>query len=123
MNVWDASDDALLAITRNVAIDRLRREAVRPSDPVDPMTMSIVDPATGPEDTALTRSDVERVAAALGALPEPQRRCVVLATVGGCTALEISESEHIPLGTAKTRIRDGLIRVRDVLVSEDRSRD
>ncbi len=113
----------LLAITRNVAIDRLRREAVRPADPADPATMSIADPADGPEGAALVQSDVRRVTAALRALPEAQRRCVLLATVGGCTALEISETEHIPLGTAKTRIRDGLIRVRGLLAAEEPSRD
>jgi len=45
------------------------------------------------------------------AMPE-QRRAVVLAAVYGRTALEISESEGIPLGTAKTRIRTALIRLR-----------
>ncbi len=113
----------LLAITRNVAIDRLRREAVRPSDPVDPATMLRVDPASGPEDTAVGHADVRRVAAALGALPDPQRRCVVLATIGGYTAVEISESEQIPLGTAKTRIRDGLIKLRALLAEQEPSHD
>ena len=49
---------------------------------------------------------------ALAELPETQRRAVVLAAVYGRTALEISESEGIPLGTAKTRIRTALIRLR-----------
>ena len=69
------------------------------------------------------QADVRRIAVALVALPEAQRRCVVLATIGGCTALEISESEGIPLGTAKTRIRDGLIRVRGLLAVEEPSHD
>ena len=113
----------LLAITRNVAIDCLRREAVRPSDPIDPTLLAITDPAKGPDDVALLQADVARVAAAVGALPESQRRCVVLATIGGCTAVEISESEQIPLGTAKTRIRDGLIRLRVMLAEGEPSRD
>ena len=50
--------------------------------------------------------------AALEVLPEEQRRAVVLAAVYGRTALEISESEGIPLGTAKTRIRTALLRLR-----------
>ena len=50
--------------------------------------------------------------AALEVLPDEQRRAVVLAAVYGRTALEISESEGIPLGTAKTRIRTALIRLR-----------
>ena len=65
-----------------------------------------------PED-AVRRGDVRQtVRAALGVLPDEQRRAVVLAAVYGRTALEISESEGIPLGTAKTRIRTGLIRLR-----------
>src|SRR6516225_1696901 len=49
---------------------------------------------------------------AIEALRLEQRRAVVLAAVYGRTALEISESEGIPLGTAKTRIRTALIRLR-----------
>lgn len=108
----------LLAITRNSAIDRLRTERSRPVDPVDPVDLGtlLVPPATtGPEDAAMTTSETDRVVAALASLPEPQRRCVVLATIGGRTAREISDAEHIPLGTAKTRIRDGLDRIRTLL--------
>jgi DNA-directed RNA polymerase specialized sigma24 family protein len=65
-----------------------------------------------PED-AVRRGDVRQlVQGALQTLPEEQRRAVVLAAVYGRTALEISESEGIPLGTAKTRIRTALIRLR-----------
>ena len=52
------------------------------------------------------------VRAALEVLSDEQRRAVVLAAVYGRTASEISESEGIPLGTAKTRIRTALIRLR-----------
>ena len=41
-----------------------------------------------------------------------QARAVVLAVFGGCTAQEISERDGIPIGTAKTRIRTGLRRLR-----------
>jgi RNA polymerase sigma-70 factor (ECF subfamily) len=65
-----------------------------------------------PED-AVRRNDVAHtVRAALATLPVEQRRAVVLASVYGRTALEISEAEGIPLGTAKTRIRTGLLRMR-----------
>ena len=40
---------------------------------------------------------------------------VVLAVLGGCTAAQVGEREGIPLGTAKTRIRTGLRRLRAVL--------
>ena len=61
----------------------------------------------------MRRGDISRIVRnALQVLPDEQRRAVVLAAVYGRTALEISESEGIPLGTAKTRIRTGLIRLR-----------
>ena len=53
---------------------------------------------------------------ALAGLIEAQRRAVLLAAFYGWTAREISELEGIPLGTAKTRIRDGLARLRSALV-------
>src|SRR3954463_6553177 len=52
------------------------------------------------------------VRAALGALPAPQREAVVLAYWGGLTADEIAERSGVPLGTAKSRVRLGLQRMR-----------
>ena len=66
-----------------------------------------------PED-AVHRGDVRQlVRNALETLPEEQRRAVVLAAVYGSTALEISESEGIPLGTAKSRVRLGMAKLRE----------
>jgi RNA polymerase sigma-70 factor (ECF subfamily) len=113
----------LLAITRNLAIDRLRMEGARPSDAVDPVTLVRVPTPADTADTAITSAETRRAVEALAALSEPQRRCVVLATIGGRTAREISESERIPIGTAKTRIRDGLRRVRVLLAEQEESRD
>jgi RNA polymerase sigma-70 factor (ECF subfamily) len=59
--------------------------------------------------------DLEWLHAALADLPEEQRRAVVLAGVWGLSAREISERDEIPLGTAKTRIRIALRRLRDAL--------
>jgi RNA polymerase sigma-70 factor (ECF subfamily) len=59
---------------------------------------------------------------ALEELPVEQRRATVLAALYGRTANEISSSESIPLGTAKTRIRAGLSKLRAALRdAEDRS--
>jgi RNA polymerase sigma-70 factor (ECF subfamily) len=58
------------------------------------------------------------VRAALGALPEPQREAVVLAYWGGLTADEIAARSGVPLGTAKSRVRLGLQRMRGELERE-----
>ena len=49
---------------------------------------------------------------ALKLLPEPQREALVLAYWGGLTADQIARREHVPLGTAKSRIRLGQARLR-----------
>jgi len=105
----------LLAITRNLAIDALRVEKVRPADLVDLVDLRLADPSVGPEELAGRSSDVRRAVTALRGLPVEQRRAVILASVYGRTANEISELEAIPLGTAKTRIRTGLLRLRAAL--------
>ena len=53
------------------------------------------------------------VRSALRALPEPQREAIVLAYWGGMTADEIAGRASVPLGTAKSRIRLGLARLRE----------
>ena len=57
--------------------------------------------------------DSAEVRAALGELPEAQREAIVLAYWGGLTADQIARRAHVPLGTAKSRIRLGLARLRD----------
>ena len=57
-----------------------------------------------------TRADVRE---ALRRLPDPQREAVVLAYWGGLTADQIAKRAGVPLGTAKSRIRLGLAKLRD----------
>ena len=80
--------------------------------------LTIADKGPGPADLATRGAEVERVVSALQQLPPTQRRCVVLASVHGRTAQEISEIEGIPVGTAKTRLRSGLLKLRRELVPE-----
>jgi RNA polymerase sigma-70 factor (ECF subfamily) len=113
----------VLTITRNLAIDALRLRRALPTDPDDFATAAMTSLEHNPED-AVRRGDVRQmVRTALRVLPEEQRRAVVLAAVYGRTALEISESEGIPLGTAKTRIRTGLIRLRAAVEKVEGARD
>jgi RNA polymerase sigma-70 factor (ECF subfamily) len=67
------------------------------------------------EDAAVTADAVAAVRRALRSLPEEQSRALILAAFYGRTAEEISRAEAIPLGTAKTRIRLGLRRIRALL--------
>jgi RNA polymerase sigma-70 factor, ECF subfamily len=57
----------------------------------------------------------EAVRGAVATLTASQRQSIDLAYYGGCTHSEIAELLEVPLGTIKTRIRDGLIRLRDQL--------
>lgn len=109
----------LLTITRNAAIDAVR--ANRPT-PTDGAVLEEMITATcqvpGPEEATLRRSEREAAVANLRRLPTEQARAVVLAVIGGRTAAEVSEHEGIPLGTAKTRIRAGLRKVRDLMEAD-----
>jgi len=108
----------LLTITRNLAIDALR---ARRSAPVEAgeleLMISTSLKGTVPDGTG---GRVEALAAVqrLGRLPIEQARAVVLAVIGGRTASEVAEHEGIPLGTAKTRIRTGLLRMRLAMEAE-----
>jgi RNA polymerase sigma-70 factor (ECF subfamily) len=66
-----------------------------------------------PEPLFARDEDGAAVRAALGQLPETQREALVLAYWGGLTADQIARRVHVPLGTAKSRIRLGLARLRD----------
>ncbi len=59
------------------------------------------------------RIEHERVSRALGKLTEFQRQAVQLAYYGGYSHSEMAEHLGVPIGTVKTRLRDGMIRLRD----------
>ena len=102
----------LSVITRNLAIDacRLRRSA--PADPE--RILALADRRATPGEQERT-AEVDRLRRALATLPPEQRRCVLRTAVLGTTAQEIADDDDIPLGTAKTRIRLGLRRLRTAL--------
>lgn len=109
----------LLTIARNLAIDavRMRRTVV-----LDPDAMLALAPSSserGPVDHAVLSTEADRLRHALADLPREQRRALLLAAFQGLTAREIAEQEHLPLGTVKTRIRSGLLRLRTALMSPE----
>lgn len=67
----------------------------------------------GPERVAEQRSARRDLTSALKTLPEQQREAVVLAYWGGLTAQEVARRVNVPLGTAKSRIRLGLGKLRE----------
>lgn len=86
------------------ARDREHRESSRAVRSHDAVVDEVVD-----------RLDRSRVAEALGALTDGQREAVTLAYYGGHTYREVAVLLGVPEGTIKTRIRDGLARLRDLM--------
>ena len=66
-------------------------------------------------DEAHASFEARRVRRALRALTPIQREALDLAYFGGYTHTEVAAMLDLPIGTAKSRIRDGLIRLRDAL--------
>jgi RNA polymerase sigma factor (sigma-70 family) len=108
----------LMRITRNLAIDTLR---LRRPAPIDPDVIATFDLPTGgqPVDEVVITADLAaQVTDALRKIPVEQARALLLAAFYGHTAEEISAAEGIPLGTAKTRVRLGLRKVRGLLMDQ-----
>jgi RNA polymerase sigma-70 factor (ECF subfamily) len=108
----------LSTITRNLAIDALRLRRSVPAGPDDAVWLDLDNDIVAPEAHAVHADAVGRVRSALRELPVEQRRAVVRATFYGQSASEIAAAEEIALGTAKSRVRLGLARVRHVLSVE-----
>jgi RNA polymerase sigma-70 factor (ECF subfamily) len=109
-----------LRLVRNLVIDHLRargsrdRAEKRSPDPVD------VAPAPERPDDAVARAErAAQVREALAALPQEQRRAIEIAYFEELTHSEIAAREQMPLGTVKTRIRDGVLRLRANLAQKE----
>jgi RNA polymerase sigma factor (sigma-70 family) len=108
----------LTTIAHNLAIDVLRARTSAPVDPAElPALLTAVTET--PERVAVARDSAAGLRRALGQLPGAQARAVAMAGIYGMTARQIAVTEDIPLGTAKTRIRDGMLKLRAALLPED----
>jgi RNA polymerase sigma-70 factor (ECF subfamily) len=129
-NVWQAAGSFqpgvgsftawLLGIARHRAIDatRSKRERARARE----QTLDEFRPAG--EELSLEREVDQRllrdvVRTALDTLPANQRQAIELAYYGGLTRAEIADRLNEPLGTVKTRLRLGLLKLRDLLRQEE----
>ncbi len=105
----------MMTIAHRKAVDRVRSaEAAGRRDNTYHEANQDVDYDTTAE-AATASLEAERVRRALQTLTPAQRSAVELAFFGGYTHTEVASMLGLPLGTAKTRIRDGLIRLRDTL--------
>ncbi|MEU8528229.1 MULTISPECIES: RNA polymerase sigma factor [Streptomyces] len=110
----------LTTIAHNLAIDAVRARRAGPVAPEDlDALLDLVSDADTPERRALADETSDRVRAALATLPREQARTLVMAGIYGMTAREIAGLEHIPLGTAKSRIRAGMGKLRTALGAEE----
>ena len=103
----------LMTICHRKAVDRVRsaEASTRRDTSYQQQNQTIDHDSTA--DAAQASMEAKRVRDALQGLTEVQREAIELAYFGGYTHTEVAGMLDLPVGTAKTRIRDGLIRLRD----------
>ena len=133
-NIWEKADQYdpdrgtgytwIVSLTRNKGIDRLRskvyKEQKKQSTSLDddnvyhPLFSSENNPL---EDTILS-DRAEMLRNALQKISEKQRKVIQISYFDGLSQSEISDEYDIPLGTVKTRMRDGMMKLREILSGE-----
>lgn len=103
----------LATLARSRSIDRLRSLGAR-ERAVDEATRETVDVVSDAEIDSMYAEKRKRVQHALAQLPEEQRRVLLMAYFEGCSQSEIADRLNTPLGTVKTRMRSGMIRLREL---------
>ena len=104
----------VLMIARARAIDQVRSEQAS-KDRQDRVTPGWIEPASDEVAEKVTMSDEHsEVRTALTRLSDAQREVIRLAFYGGKTYVEVANHLDLPVGTVKTRMRDGLIRLRQI---------
>ena len=103
----------LATIARNKSIDRLRKR--RDVWPIDDEALQLEDDAPSAADRIEAAEDKRRLADCLGELDGDQAGAIRRAFFTGFTYAELATRDGVPLGTLKSRVRRGLIRLRDCL--------
>ena len=105
----------ILTVVHRRAVDIVRREQSRRSEPLEVAP----EPSVGAADEdAVLRDRRAAVQAALTELPGDQRQALELAYYGGLTQSELAERLGVPLGTVKSRMFAGLGRLRELLAAD-----
>ena len=102
----------VLTIAHRRAVDRVRSAQASTDRDVRVGLRDIGVAFDGVAEEVELRIEGKRVSEALAALPDPQREAITLAYYGGYSQSEIAALVGAPLGTIKTRMRDGLSRMR-----------
>lgn len=105
----------MFTIAHRRAVDRIRSAQAAHDRDLRIGARDVEVPVDTVAEAAETAVEHDRVRGALGELTDLQRQCVALAYYGGLTQTEIAERLDVPLGTVKTRLRDGMIRLRNAL--------
>jgi RNA polymerase sigma factor (sigma-70 family) len=108
----------LTTITHNLAIDVVRARSAVPVDP-DDLPVLLAAMTESAERLAVANDSAAGVRRALNRLPMPQARAVAMSGIYGMTARQVAVTEGIPIGTAKTRIRDGMQKLRAAFLPEE----
>jgi RNA polymerase sigma-70 factor (ECF subfamily) len=111
----------LTTITHNLAVDVVRARSALPMDP-DDLPAVIAAVSDSPERVAVANDSAREVRRALRRLPAGQARAVAMSGIYGMTAQQVADTEGIPLGTAKTRIRDGMKKLRTAFLRDETGR-
>lgn len=109
-----------LTIAHRRAVDRVRASQASHDRDLRIGVRDLEPDVDHVSETVEIRIEHERVVRAMARLTELQREAVILAYYGGYTHNEMARMLGVPLGTVKTRLRDGMIRLRDDLgVTDD----
>lgn len=115
---FDASKGSEAAFITTVArrriIDRLRRLKRRPETELLPEALPVQD-ETSPEQALDAADDARRALEALAQRGDNQQHMIRLAVLQGMTHSEIAAATGVPLGTVKSHVRRGLMRLREML--------
>lgn len=114
----------IVSLTRNKAIDRLRskvyKEQKKQSASLDNKDVfyPLYSDETDPLEQTILSDRAKKLRDALDQISDKQRKVLQVAYFNGMSQSEIADEYDIPLGTVKTRMRDGMIKLRELLAKE-----